>query len=402
MTQPKHRASDQAGHAAPAVAADPVRLQQLLDVLSTVATDGEPAHVAERLAHATAHALAVHGVAVGHVADGRYRVLAACGVAEALPHALVLADEPLASVLGARVPMTLEEHDASGRAWLVTLVPLRSARLAGALHVVSEPATPPSVDLVGLAQAAAAVVALALDGAFRARRLEATARWKGAVLTSMAHDLRTPLNGLVGYTSLLREGEFGALSAPQLDVVATLERQALELVDLLGAALDVARLETGRMPIRSEQIDVGELCRQLAAGTFAQASQRGALTWSIAPDVPPLSSDRVKIKQIVQNLVDNALKHAADAAVDVTVTAAPSGETIRLAVRDRGRGIASEMLPTLFEPGTTGGNGTGFGLYIVRSFVEALGGRVAAHSTPGQGTVVTIELPVRAPERARV
>jgi signal transduction histidine kinase len=282
----------------------------------------------------------------------------------------------------------------------VTLVPVRSTRLAGALHLVSEPGTPPTPEVIGLGHAAAAVTALALDAAMRGQRLEAAARWKGAVLTSMAHDLRTPLNGLVGYTSLLREGEFGELTAAQLEVVGTLERQALELVDLLGAALDVARLETGRMPIRSETIDLAALFRQLADGTFAHATRRQAVSWQVAPDVPPLSSDRVKIKQIVQNLVDNALKHAGNAGVEVSVAAAPSGEAIRLVVRDRGPGIAADVLPRLFEPGATGGGGTGFGLYIVRSFAEALGGRVAAYSTPGQGTAVTIELPVRAPERA--
>jgi signal transduction histidine kinase len=387
------------------VAPDAVRLQQLLDVLASVAADGEPARAAERLAHAIEHALALPGVAVGLVADGRYRVLGTSGAAQTLPHHIVqlaLGDEPLASVLAGRVPARLQERDGDGRVWLVTLVPVRSTRLAGALHLVSDPAAPPTSEVIALGHAAASVAALALDGALRERRLEAAARWKGDVLTAMAHDLRTPLNGLVGYTSLLREGDFGALTPPQLEVVATLERQALELVDLLGAALDVARLETGRMPVRSEAIDLGELCRQLAAGTFAQATRRQTVTWSIAPDVPLLSSDRVKIKQIVQNLVDNALKHAGNAAVEVIVTAAPNGEAIRLAVRDRGPGVAADVLPSLFEPGTTGGNGTGFGLYIVRSFVEALGGRVAAHSTPGQGTAVTIELPVRAPERTRV
>jgi signal transduction histidine kinase len=405
VTQPKHRASDQAGRAAAPVAADARQHLEQLPHTHGIGSDGEPAEVAERLVHATEHALGLPGVAVGHVADGRYRTLASSGVAAALScrvEQLALADEPLASVLAGRMPMHLEERDVGGRAWLVTLVPIRSKRVAGALHLVSDLGAPPTPEIVGLGQAAAAVTALALDGVLESRRLEAAARWKGAMLTSMAHDLRTPLNALVGYTSLLREGDFGPLTASQLEVVGTLERQALELVDLLGAALDVARLETGRMPVRSETVDLAALFRQLADGTFAQATRRQAVSWQIAPGVPPLSSDRVKIKQIVQNLVDNALKYAGNAPVEVSVSAAPSGETIRLAVRDRGEGIAGDVLPSLFEPGASGGAGTGFGLYIVRSFVEALGGRVAAHSTPGQGTVVAIELPVRAPERTRV
>jgi signal transduction histidine kinase len=122
---------------------------------------------------------------------------------------------------------------------------------------------------------------------------------------------------------------------------------------------------------------------------------------NVAPDLPLFTSDRVKVKEIVQNLIDNALKHAGDAPVEVQVALAPDRETVRVTVRDAGPGIAPDLLPRLFEPFRPAGEtaGTGFGLYLVRSFAEALGGRVAARSLPGEGTAMTVELPLSVPAR---
>jgi signal transduction histidine kinase len=212
----------------------------------------------------------------------------------------------------------------------------------------------------------------------------------------MAHDLRAPLNALVGYTSLLREGAFGPLTGEQAEISSVLERQALELVDLLGATLDVARLESGHLPLRSEEFPLAAVLDGLAAGTFAQAAREGRLAIHAAADLPPLRTDRVKVKEIVQNLVDNALKHANGAPVEVDAVAAADRDTVRITVRDRGPGMTPEVLAHLFEPFRPGGartSGTGFGLYIVRCFAEALGGRVAARSAPEEGTAITVELP---------
>jgi signal transduction histidine kinase len=218
----------------------------------------------------------------------------------------------------------------------------------------------------------------------------------------MAHDLRAPLNALVGYTGMLREGAFGPLTQEQGEVAAALERQAIDLVDLLGATLDVARLETDRLPVRSEEFDLADVLAALRAGTFARPSREGFLTVRIPSDLPLLRTDRVKVKEIVQNLVDNALKHGAGRGVEIEAVAAPERDTVRITVRDSGPGMDAEMVPQLFEPFRPGRGrnaGTGFGLYIVRCFVEALGGRVAAHSRPGEGTAITVELPLTAPAR---
>ena len=177
---------------------------------------------------------------------------------------------------------------------------------------------------------------------------------------------------------------------------ATLERQAIELVDLLGATLDIARLETGQLPLRCEDFALSDVLVALESGTFARARDERRLTFRVPPGLPLLRSDRVKVKEIVQNLIDNALKHGRGAPVTVDVTLGPDRSTVRLAVHDAGPGIPAELLPHLFEPARPGGPtaGTGFGLYIVRCFTEALGGHITTQSLPGQGTTVTVELPL--------
>ncbi|HYR95541.1 MAG TPA: ATP-binding protein, partial [Candidatus Binatus sp.] len=134
----------------------------------------------------------------------------------------------------------------------------------------------------------------------------------------------------------------------------------------------------------------------------ARPTREGRLRCTVPPDLPGLRTDRVKVKEILQNLIDNALKHSDGRGVDVDVGLVPDRDAVRVTVRDAGPGIAADVLPHLFEPFRPGpgrGRGTGFGLYIVRCFTEALGGRVAARSHPGEGTAVTVELPLVAPTR---
>src|SRR5439155_6613804 len=165
---------------------------------------------------------------------------------------------------------------------------------------VPESAQPADQNL-HLARVLAGLAGIALANARQWRRLAQVARLKGDALAVMAHDLRAPLNALVGYASLLGDGAFGPLSGEQRDVSATLERQAIELVDLLGATLDVARLETGNLPIRVEDFALRDVLEALGTATFARARRSGQLLWDVPASLPPLRSDRVKVKEILQN-----------------------------------------------------------------------------------------------------
>ena len=405
MKQQKSYAS--APHAAPV---DVLRLEQFLDLQPTLlAGAGDPDALPERLVYAVAVFLGVEGTALGIVEDGHYRLLATHGLDPAYRwrfDGLAVHDEAIGAALAGRCPLALPaalDSDAGPTLLLPFGVLARpgdpNPALAGALHVIPPAGGLPD-EIVTVARALAVLAGMALANARHARRLARIARVKGDALSAMAHDLRAPLNALVGYTNLLAEGAFGALTQEQREVAATLERQAIELVDLLNATLDVARLETGRLPLRVETFGLPEVLSALEAGTFARATHDRLIAWRAAPDLLPLRSDRVKVKEIVQNLVENALKHHAGGGVDVHVERAPDAGRVRITVRDRGPGIAPEVLPRLFEPFSPGdGGSTGFGLYLVRCLAEALGGRVAARSEPGEGTAITVELPLAAPGR---
>jgi signal transduction histidine kinase len=384
---------------------DPIRLEQLLDLhRGLLLSEEESAQLPDRLVHAIATLLGVAGAALGVVQDGLYRLLAASGLDADYSRQYDRTsprDGILAAALRDGRPLVLAEAESAPDPLTTIVLPLCGRDFVGALHIVERAATPlPDAD-VHLARVLAALAGMALSNAAHCRHLAEHARLKSDALSSMAHDLRSPLNALVGYANLLGDGAFGPLLGEQREVAATLERQALELIDLLGATLDVARLETGRLPLRLEDVDLAEVVRALQGGTFARVTREGTVSWRVASNLPRFESDRVKVKQIVQNLVDNALKHGTGGRVDVEVApAGPGRDTVHITVRDTGPGIAPDVLPHLFERfGPGDGRGTGFGLYIVRVFVEALGGRVAARSVPHQGTAITVELPLASPTR---
>ena len=382
---------------------DALRVEQFVALQrDLLLVSADPEALPQRLVQRAALFLGVTGAAVGVLREGSYVLLATYGLGPGYGSrydGCPLRHSPLAPALGAGRPMVLDDVDGDAATRSVVL-PFRGPELTGALHLVVGATRALADRELELGAALATLAGVALANAGQCTRLARLARLKGDALAAMAHDLRAPLNALVGYAGLLGEGAFGPLATEQREVCATLERQALELVELLGATLDVARLETGNLPLRSEELALGELLSTLRAGTFARATREGRLTCRLPADLPALRTDRVKVKEIVQNLVDNALKHSDGRPVEIDVVLAPEGEAVHLTVRDTGPGIAADVLPHLFEPfrpGSGPGRGTGFGLYIVRCFAEALGGRVAARSQPGAGTAVTVELPLVAP-----
>src|SRR5262249_24178423 len=147
------------------------------------------------------------------------------------------------------------------------LLPFELEGTSGALHLIFDAERTLTNEDLELARTIALLVGVALASARHRSRLVELARLKGAALTAMAHDPRAPTSALLGYTSLLADAAFGSLTDEQREIASTLDRQAIELVDLLGATLDVARLETGRLPVRVEEFSLAEVVTMLLAGT---------------------------------------------------------------------------------------------------------------------------------------
>jgi PAS domain S-box-containing protein len=238
--------------------------------------------------------------------------------------------------------------------------------------------------------------------AAQARLLESD-RVKTEFLGMMSHELRTPLNILLGYTRMLLEDIADGDAMDPSSRGEVLERMlsgGTTLADLVEDTLSVLRLEAGALRLDPEPLDLRGFLGELA-GTDRLLRPGGVDEhWIVDPDVPAIVTDRRKLRQVVTNLVGNARKFTQQGRIDVHLALAPDGETVRLTVSDTGCGIGAEHLPYIFDlyrqaPSGRQHDGCGLGLYIVRKYVELMGGSVSCTSTLQRGTTFTVDLPRR-------
>ena len=220
---------------------------------------------------------------------------------------------------------------------------------------------------------------------------------KTGLMRMAAHDLRNPLNGLMLNVEILSEG-----AAPKdreaLDRIMVLSHQMIHMIRNL---LDVQALEDGRRRLKIEAVDVpGEVEDVLAAMQTLAERKRITLTTQFARTAPRALADRAALRQVLNNLVGNAVKYSPyDREVTVDVEPATDGKLV-LRVRDQGPGITADEMPRLFQKyvclsarPTGGEQSTGLGLAIVKQLVTAMDGAVWCESKPGEGAVFIVELP---------
>ncbi|MFV3128771.1 sensor histidine kinase [Niveispirillum sp. KHB5.9] len=230
------------------------------------------------------------------------------------------------------------------------------------------------------------------------------------VVTSAAHELRTPLHAIIGFSELIRDAIHGPHSDARYGEYAVdIHQAATHMLTLVDGTLDLARAESGADQLDIRDIDIGRtvqdsarMLRQLAEGT--------GITLDIKiPDAPlRIRTDPEKVRQIVLNLASNAIKFTPHGGrVTVEVAGLDDGGAVILVIRDTGIGIASQDLATAMkpfgqvrQPDKPHPKGTGLGLPLTRRFVEMLGGALEISSVPGQGTVVSVRLPPNAPGAA--
>ena len=237
----------------------------------------------------------------------------------------------------------------------------------------------------------------------QAFQLEQASAAKSQFLANVSHELRTPLNAIIGYTHLMLEGVSGELSRPQSEKLGRVDSNARHLLSIINDLLDIARIESGKLPIQVERVGLPDLVDEvmtevepLIAGTSLE------VTRTISPLVPDLRTDRQKVKQIVLNLLSNALKFTPKGSVSIVLDYHASDEEVSVAVTDSGIGISEENQKTIFEAfGQADSSyakrhgGTGLGLSICRRLATILGGRITLVSKLGEGSTFTLFLPRR-------
>ena len=230
--------------------------------------------------------------------------------------------------------------------------------------------------------------------------LEELDRLRAEFLGMVSHELRAPLTSIKGSAATVLGSTADLDPAVVRQFFRIIEDQADHMHDLVADLLDVARIETGTLPVTPEPAEVAVLVDR-ARSTFTSAGGRNNLAIDIPPDLPLVMADRRRVVQVVGNLLSNAAKHSSESSV-ITVTVVREDVHVAVSVADEGRGIPSERLPYLFRKFTrsdgddlgSGVAGSGLGLAICKGIVEAHGGRIWAESEgPGMGARFTFTIP---------
>jgi PAS domain S-box-containing protein len=239
---------------------------------------------------------------------------------------------------------------------------------------------------------------------------ESANRMKSEFMTRMNHELRTPLTAIIGFSRVLLAGKEGPLTTNAQLYAERIRANGMHLLSLINQILDVAKVEAGRMELETETVVVGALVRDTVAMLESTAQAKGIALHSDVPTVvAPIVTDAGKLKQILINLIGNAIKFTSEGEVSVSVEVdAASNYPVSISVRDTGIGIAPDRQQKVFEPFEQGDSstrrefgGTGLGLAIVKAFSELIGAAIEVESELGRGTTFTVWLPSGVPADAR-
>ena len=237
----------------------------------------------------------------------------------------------------------------------------------------------------------------------QAIELEQASQLKSQFLANVSHEFRTPLNAMLGYSSMLHQGIGGPLHPTAKRQLARIESNGRHLLTIINEILDISRIEAGRMPQQISRFKLPQLVEEVRSELEPIILRSNlAVRVDLARDLPPIASDRQKVKQILLNLLSNALKFTHDGSVTITARRPGAERVVQLSVADTGIGIAEGDREKIFEDFRQLDNsptriygGTGLGLSICRRLAQMLGGSIAVTSDVGGGSVFTVTLPLQ-------
>jgi len=306
-------------------------------------------------------------------------------------------------------------HVQSGNRSLI-VAPLRAPdKIIGTLALSDRTGRDYTDDEVALLQTCADQAALALENArlfdevsqkieelqHKTAELERANKAKDEFLGVVSHELRTPLNVVIGYSAMLKEGILGEINAKQKDVLGKVLARANDQLQMIDSILQATQIGAGAVTAARHEVDLNEFFEAIRSGYDLPLQKEIALHWERCGELPTIMSDGEKLKHILQNIIGNAIKFTQKGRITISLRHIPDPGVLEFKVTDTGVGIPKEMLPVIFEMFRQADSsenrpfeGVGLGLYIVKKFVELLGGQVAVKSDEGKGSTFTVTIPV--------
>ena len=250
-----------------------------------------------------------------------------------------------------------------------------------------------------VAHGIAQLASMALQNARLVEELEHANRLKDDFLAMFSHELRTPLNIILGYNDLLLGGMFGDLTTEQAEILRRVNKSAQGLTTLVAAILDLSRLEMRQLPLKLQEVNLATLVEEVKTETENQGGKEGLVHLARRSATAGLRTDSLKLKIILKNLLNNALKFTERGSITLDVH--PHADGVEITVADTGVGIAPDAMPIIFDAfrqadssTTRHYSGVGLGLYIVRRFLDLLGGSITVESEVGRGSTFRLFLPM--------
>jgi signal transduction histidine kinase len=236
--------------------------------------------------------------------------------------------------------------------------------------------------------------------------LEQASQLKSQFLANMSHEFRTPLNAILGYTSMLLAGVSGEMAETHKQKLQRVDSNGRHLLSIINDILDISRIEAGKMPLHFEEFGLQDLVAELLAEVEPLTQKARLQTVVEVAELPVIYCDRQKVKQIVLNLLTNAVKFTPQGFVKVRADVDGEGREVRITVEDSGIGIAPRDRDKVFEDFRQADNsvtreygGAGLGLAICRRLATMLGGRIELQSEVGRGSTFTLVIPRKGKRR---
>ncbi|MCK4862947.1 MAG: PAS domain S-box protein [Dehalococcoidales bacterium] len=236
---------------------------------------------------------------------------------------------------------------------------------------------------------------------------EELSKMKSDLLATVSHELRTPLSTIKGYSTMILD-YFSRLSSDETkDYLISIDNSTDRLAKLVDNLLDTSRMEAGLLKLDKSPTNISQLIRIVAAEASIRAGHHKIIT-QLSNRLPRLSIDVKRIRQVLDNLIDNAIKYSPQG-TEVLISAKKSGRELLISINDQGAGIPAEELTSIFDRMyrieqrlSSGVDGMGLGLYICQGLVEAHGGRIWAESTVGQGSIIQFTLPIASAVKRKI